>query len=140
MLRERVGWVLSGNRCRMDQQHLIRMRKLLIRVWFLIVLSLFAAGAGIALMVQTRDVLWVALAGSALTLIGAVSACRKFIRLGFMEAWVSNIPISGGAILPTEDDLDQARQEDLDDRAAILASALILIGTPMQIFGYLLGG
>ena len=80
-----------------------------------------------------------AVAGSVLTLIGAVSACRKFIRKGFMEAWVSNIPISGGAILPTEDDLDQARPAALDDRAAILASVLVLIGTPMQVFGYLFG-
>ena len=30
--------------------------------------------------------------------------------------------------------------EDLDDRAALLAFVLILIGTPMQIMGYLLNG
>jgi hypothetical protein len=116
------------------------MKTLLTRLWFLIVVSMLTIAVGVALMVQTREVLWVAVAGSVLTLIGAVSACRKFIRMGFMEVWVSNIPISGGAILPTDDDLDQARQADLDDRASMLASTLILVGTPMQVFGYLLGG
>jgi len=130
---------LSGE-CVRAEYRLSRMRTLLTRLWFLVVTSLLATAAGVALTVQTRELFWVAAAGSALTLIGAVSACRKFIRLGFMEAWVSNIPISGGAILPTEDDLDQARQADLDDRASILACSLILVGTPMQVFGYLIGG
>lgn len=116
------------------------MRALLTRLWFLIMISLLVVAAGIAMTVLSRQALWVAVAGSILTLFGAVSACRKFIRLGFAETWVSNVPIGGGAILPTQEDLDQARQEDLDDRAAILASVLVLIGTPMQIFGYLMTG
>jgi hypothetical protein len=116
------------------------MKTLFTRVWFLVAVAVLAAATGVALMVQTRELIWVAVAGTALTLVGAIAACRKFIRMGFMEAWVSNIPISGGAILPTEDDLDQARQADLDDRASILASALIVIGTPMQIFGYVFTG
>jgi hypothetical protein len=116
------------------------MRTLLTRLWILIVLSILVIGAGVSLTVLSREPLWVAVAGSALTLLGAVSACRKFIRLGLAETLVSNVPIGGGAILPTEDDLDLAREEDLDDRAAILATALILIGTPMQICGYLMTG
>ena len=114
------------------------MKTLFTRLWFLITLSLLSAAAGIALTVLSRESLWVAVAGSLLTLLGAVSACRKFIRLGISQTWASNIPVGGGAILPTQDDLDQARQEDLDDRAAILATVLILIGTPMQICGYLM--
>ena len=114
------------------------MRKLLSRNWFLVVLSLFSLGSGVVLSVRFGHPFWIAVAGSVLTVLGAVAACRKFIRLGFAEAWVSNVPHSGGAILPTQDDLDQARQADLDDRACILASTLIVIGTPLQIVGYLM--
>ena len=116
------------------------MRTLLTRLWFLILAALVAGGVGVALTVQTRDLLWVAVAGSTLTGLAAVAACRKFIRLGFWEAWVSNVPVSGGAILPTQEDLDHARQADLDDRASMLASALVLIGTPLQVLGYLMAG
>jgi hypothetical protein len=113
---------------------------LLTRLWFLLLVSLVVAGFGVAMTLERRDLVWLAVAGSLLTCLGAVAACRKFIRLGISETLVSNIPIGGGAILPTQDDLDQARQADLDDRAAMLAAALILIGTPLQIFGYLLAG
>lgn len=121
-----------------QQQLTSCMKTLLTRLWILIVVSLLASGAGIVLTVYTRQWLWLAVAGSVMTLLGGVSACRKFIRLGISEALVSNVPIGGGAILPTEEDLDVAREKDLDDRAAILASALILIGTPLQIAGYLM--
>jgi hypothetical protein len=67
-----------------------------------------------------------------------VSACRKIIRLGLAEALFGNIPVGGGAILPTPDDLDSARQRDLDDRACMLATVLVLASTPMQVAGYLL--
>lgn len=116
------------------------MRILLTRLWFLTVVSLLACGAGIILTVLTGEPVWAAVAGSVVTLLGGISACRKFIRLGISEALVSNIPIGGGAILPTQNDLDLARQEDLDDRAAVLALVLILIGTPLQIAGYLMTG
>jgi len=116
------------------------MKTLLTRHWFLIGISLVATALGVALTALTRQPLCVAVAGSVVTLLGAVSACRKFIRLGFSETLVSNIPVGGGAILPTEEDLELARQNDLDDRAALLASVLVLVGTPMQIVGYLLNG
>lgn len=116
------------------------MKKMFIRNWFLVVVSLLTVGAGVAMTVHVRQPFWLAVAGSVITCLGAVAACRKFIRMGFSEAWVSNIPHGGGAILPTEDDLDQARQADMDDRACLLASILVLIGTPLQIIGYLMSG
>jgi len=117
-----------------------RMKTLLTRLWFLIVLSLFAVAAGIVLTLRTHELLWLAVAGSVLTVMGAVAASRKLLRLGISELLVSNVPIGGGAILPTEDDLDLARQKDLDDRASMLATALILIGTPLQVAGYMVVG
>jgi len=116
------------------------MKTLLTRLWFLIVLSLFAVAAGIVLTLRTHELLWLAVAGSVLTVMGAVAASRKLLRLGISELLVSNVPIGGGAILPTEDDLDLARQKDLDDRASMLATALILIGTPLQVAGYMVVG
>lgn len=116
------------------------MRHLLTRLWFLITASLLVVATGIFLTASTQELLWVAISGSILTFIGAVAACRKLIRLGFAETLVSNIPIGGGAILPTQDDLDTARQKDLDDRACMLALVLIFVGTPLQIAGYLLRG
>lgn len=116
------------------------MRKLLTRNWFLILASLLTLASGVGLTMVLGHPFWFAMAGSVLTLLGALAACRKFIRLGFSEARLSNVPISGGAILPSEDDLDHARQADLDDRASILAFALIMIGTPLQVVGYLMSG
>jgi len=116
------------------------MKALLTRLWFLIVLSLFALAVGIVLTLRTQELLWLAVSGSVLTVLGAVAASRKLLRLGISELLVSNVPIGGGAILPTEDDLDLARQKDLDDRASMLATALILIGTPLQVAGYLVTG
>jgi hypothetical protein len=118
--------------------HEIDMRKLLTRNWFLILLSTIVLGVGITLTVLFAHAFWFAVAGSLLTGLGAVAACRKFIRLGFAEARASNLPVSGGAILPTEEDMDHAHQANLDDRASILASALIVVGTPLQIIGYLM--
>jgi hypothetical protein len=118
----------------------VDMRKLLTRNWFLILLSTFILGSGITMTVYLGHPFWSAVAGSILTGLGAVAACRKFIRLGFQQALTSNMPMSGGAILPTQEDLDHARQADLDDRASILACTLIVIGTPLQIIGYLMSG
>jgi len=115
-----------------------RMRALLIRFWFLLTVSVLSITAGGVLAFYTRQTLWIAVAGSVVTFISGIAACRKFIRLGLSETLVSNIPIGGGAILPTQDDYELARQEDLDDRACLLAFALIAIGTPMQIVGYLM--
>ena len=112
------------------------MKKLLTRLWILIVASLLVTAGGIFLSASRQESLWMAIAGSVLTLLGAVSACRKVIRLGWAEALVSNAPMVGGAILPTEDDIDQARQKDLDDRAAMLASLLIVLGTSLQVVAY----
>ena len=120
-------------------EYMRQMRTLLTRLWVLIVLAVIAISSGIVLTLQTGELLWIAIAGTVVTVLGAVSACRKLLRLGLPELLVSNVPIGGGAILPSQEDLDQARQDDLDDRAALLASALVLIGTPLQIFGYLLG-
>lgn len=114
------------------------MRALLIRLWFLILLSLTVIAAGGVLTAYTQQSLWIAVAGSVVTCVGAIAACRKFIRLGLSETLVSNIPIGGGAILPTNDDFELAREEDRDDRASLLAFILIMIGTPLQVFGYLL--
>ena len=114
------------------------MRTFLIRLWFLITVSVAAALTGSALTVLTQQSLWIAIAGSVMTLLGGVAACRKFFRLGMSETWVSNIPVGGGGILPTEDDYELAQQEDKDDRAGLLAFFLVVIGTPMQIVGYLL--
>jgi len=116
------------------------MRRLLTRLWFLTAVSVLVLAMGIALTVSRQEILWIAISGSILTFIGAVAACRKILRLGVAETLVSNIPVGGGAILPTQDDLDSARQRDLDDRACMLTTILIVAGTPMQVAGYLLNG
>lgn len=116
------------------------MKTLLTRLWFLIILSSSTVAVGIVLTLRTQELLWLAVAGSVLTVLGAIAASRKLIRLGMAELLVSNVPTGGGAILPTEDDLNLARQKDLDDRAAMLATVLVLVGTPLQIIGYLVAG
>lgn len=113
------------------------MKKLLTRLWFLILASLVLAAGGILLSASRQESLWIAIAGTLLTLLGAIAACRKVLRLGWAESFVSNVPRLGGGILPTEDDIDQARQKDLDERASLLASVMVVLGTSLQVIAYL---
>ena len=54
------------------------MRVVLTRIWFLIVMSLSAVTIGILLTASTRQWLWVAIAGSVLTVVGAIAATTCF--------------------------------------------------------------
>jgi hypothetical protein len=112
------------------------MKKLLTRLWFLMLVALLLATSGVFLSATRQESLWIAIAGSLLTLLGAIAACRKPLRLGWAEGLASNIPAIGGAIVATDDDVDQARQKDLDERASLLASVMVVLGTSLQVIAY----
>lgn len=105
-------------------------------IWFLGVFAVVALAGGVVLSIYQSNLDWIGAAGSIWTLIAAIAASRKIIRMGYAK-WRKDRHITNGGVFPkTKEYEEEERQEELDDIASALSACMAILSVPLQIAGY----
>jgi hypothetical protein len=109
-------------------------------IWVVAGFAIAFVSASMLLSYFTGKWHWFGRSGAVATLAEVVLSVRPLVRMGRAGWPLYMSTIDGGHAAPTEEEIESARQTDLDARAAQLGAVLAVLGTLIWAYGDLLGG